>query len=64
MDKLFTSIQHTCEITDCGRTSVYKLIRQGHLRTIKLNGRRLVEIESVLNLRRLSLQEDPRNEEQ
>lgn len=45
--KLFASTEETCEITALGRTTVYQLLNEGVLRSVKVGRRRLVVIESI-----------------
>ena len=50
MDKLAYSINETAKALSLGRTSVYALIAEGRLETLRLGARRLVKAESVRRL--------------
>jgi len=41
------SIQKTCELTNIGRTSIYKLIQEGKLTAKKFNSKTLITAESL-----------------
>jgi len=55
MDAMLVSIPTTVKMLGCGRTTVYELIKEGEIETVKLGKRRLVVMESlhsyVTNLR-------------
>ena len=50
MQPLATSINDTAKALSLGRTSIYALIRDGRLETIKLGRRTLVKVESIRRL--------------
>ncbi len=50
MDKLAYSINETAKVLSLGRTSIYALIAEGRLATVKLGTRRLVKADSVRQL--------------
>lgn len=47
MQYFTASISETARALSLGRTSVYSLINQGRLETIKLGRRRLIKVESI-----------------
>ncbi len=50
MEPIATSISDTAKALGLGRTSIYALIREGRLETIKLGRRTLVRIASIRRL--------------
>lgn len=50
MEPIATSINDTAKALSLGRTSVYALIREGRLETVKLGRRTLVRIASIRKL--------------
>ncbi len=50
MEPIAASINDTAKALSLGRTSVYALIREGRLETIKLGRRTLVKIDSIRRL--------------
>ena len=50
MEPITTSINDTAKALSLGRTSVYALIREGRLETVKLGRRTLVRIASIRRL--------------
>ena len=50
MQPIAASINDTAKALSLGRTSVYALIRDGRLETIKLGRRTLVKVESIRRL--------------
>ncbi len=50
MEPLTTSINDTAKALSLGRTSIYALIREGRLETVKLGRRTLVRIASIRRL--------------
>jgi excisionase family DNA binding protein len=50
MQKFSISIEETVRALSLGRTSVYSLINDGKLDTIKIGRRRLVKVESIRRL--------------
>jgi excisionase family DNA binding protein len=50
MEPLFISIIATAQTLSIGRTSVYELIKDGKLDTIKMGRRRLVSVASIKRL--------------
>lgn len=55
MDAMLVSIPMTVKMLGCGRTTIYELIKNGEIETVKLGKRRLVVTDSlrsyVTNLR-------------
>ncbi|WP_447726634.1 helix-turn-helix domain-containing protein [Sphingomonas koreensis] len=47
MDAMLVSISRTAETLNLGRTSIYAMINEGRLETVKLGRRRLVKMESI-----------------
>lgn len=50
MQPITVSINDTAKALGLGRTSIYALIREGRLETIKLGRRNLVKVESIRRL--------------
>lgn len=50
MDPLLVSVAGAAEALNLGRTSVYALINDGRLETVKLGRRTLVRVESIKRL--------------
>ena len=50
MQPIVTSINDTAKALSLGRTSIYALIREGRLETVKLGRRTLVKVESIRRL--------------
>lgn len=50
MELIAYSINDTAKVLSLGRTSIYALIRDGRLDTVKLGRRTLVKVESVRKL--------------
>ena len=50
MEPVTTSVKDAARALSLGRTSVYALIKQGRLETVKLGRRTLIKIESIRNL--------------
>ena len=50
MQPIAASINDTAKALSLGRTSIYVLIREGRLQTIKLGRRTLVKVESIRRL--------------
>ena len=50
MNQVAVSIEEAAEALSLGRTKIYELIRQGHLKTTKIGRRRLVLVSSILEL--------------
>ncbi len=50
MQPLAASINETAKTLSLGRTTIYALIREGRLETIKLGRRTLVKMESIRRL--------------
>lgn len=47
VNKICFSISEACAATSFGRTSIYKLIREGQLKAVRVGGRTLVPAESL-----------------
>jgi excisionase family DNA binding protein len=50
MEPITTSINDAAKALSLGRTSIYALIREGRLETVKLGRRTLVKIASIRRL--------------
>jgi excisionase family DNA binding protein len=50
MEPILTSIANTAKTLDVGRTTVYLMLADGRLDSIKLGSRRLVKTESIRRL--------------
>lgn len=50
MEAIAASINDTAKALSLGRTSIYALIREGRLETIKLGRRTLIKVESIHKL--------------
>ncbi len=50
MEPIATSINETAKALSLGRTSIYALIRDGRLETIKLGRRTLIKVASIRRL--------------
>lgn len=50
MEAIATSIKDTAKALGLGRTSIYVLIREGRLETVKLGRRTLVKVDSIRRL--------------
>jgi excisionase family DNA binding protein len=50
MEPLALSINETAKALSLGRTSIYALIREGRLETVKLGRRTLIKVASVRRL--------------
>ena len=50
MQPIAASINDTAKALSLGRTSIYALIREGRLQTIKLGRRTLVKVDSIRRL--------------
>ena len=50
MEPIATSVNDAAKALSLGRTSIYALIREGRLDTIKLGRRTLVRVESIRRL--------------
>jgi len=51
--RLTCTIDEACEATGLGRTKLYELIGGGHIDTITIGRRRLVQVRSLLQLVRV-----------
>lgn len=45
--KLCYSVKEACNATSWGRTTLYNLIADGRLRTVRIGGRRLIPAEAL-----------------
>ena len=50
MDAVATSVNEAAKALSVGRTSIYVLIREGRLKTVKLGRRTLITTESIRSL--------------
>lgn len=50
MEPIIASINDTAKALSLGRTSIYALIREGRLETVKLGRRTLIRVESIRRL--------------
>ncbi len=50
MDPIATSVNDAAKALSLGRTSIYALIREGRLETIKLGRRTLIKVASIRRL--------------
>jgi excisionase family DNA binding protein len=50
MDPIATSVNDAAKALSLGRTSIYALIKEGRLDTVKLGRRTLIKVESVRRL--------------
>lgn len=60
METLATSVKGAAEALGLGRTSIYGLIKEGRLETVKLGRRTLIKITSIRALLSDSNQPNPR----
>lgn len=58
MDPIVVSVNGAARAMNLGRTSIYALIKEGRLRTVKLGRRTLITVESIHAL--LSQSDTPR----
>lgn len=47
MERIFASIKETGNALGLGRTTIYRMINEGQLETVKLGSRNLVRIASI-----------------
>lgn len=50
MEPLATSVKEAARALSLGRTSIYALIKEGRLETVKLGRRTLIRVESLRRL--------------
>jgi excisionase family DNA binding protein len=51
-ERIFCTINQAAQATGSGRSKVYELIKAGRIRTIRIDGRTKILVESLLNLGR------------
>ena len=49
-DRISCTIPHACAATGIGRTKLYEALSDGRLKSVKVDNRRLVLVESLLRL--------------
>ena len=50
MEPIATSVKDAARALSLGRTSIYALIKEGRLETVKLGRRTLIKVESIRSL--------------
>lgn len=50
MEPIATSVNDAAKALSLGRTSIYALIKEGKLETVKLGRRTLIKVESIRSL--------------
>lgn len=50
MEPILVSVNGAAQALDLGRTSIYALINEGRLETVKLGRRTLIRVESIRRL--------------
>jgi excisionase family DNA binding protein len=50
MEPIATSVSDTAKALSLGRTSIYALIKEGRLETVKMGRRTLIKVESIRRL--------------
>ena len=50
MEPIFASINETARALSVGRTSVYLMLKEGRLESVKLGRRTLIKVESIRRL--------------
>lgn len=50
MERLFMSVNETCDMLGISRTTIYRLISTGRLETVRIGRRRLVRLSSIEEL--------------
>jgi len=51
-ERIFCTINEAAQATGSGRSKIYELIKAGRIRTIRIDGRTKILVESLLNLGR------------
>lgn len=52
------SVAAFCRLSTCGRTKAYELINQGRIKSVRVDGRRLIHLDSVVALLEHGTQDD------
>lgn len=47
METVFVSVNEACRLVGLGRTTMYRLIDEGQVETVKIGSRRLVRVASL-----------------
>lgn len=47
MERIFVSIKETGSVLGLGRSTIYRMIKEGRLDTVKIGSRNLVRISSI-----------------
>jgi excisionase family DNA binding protein len=51
-ERIYCTINEAAQATGSGRSKIYELIKAGRIRTIRIDGRTKILVESLLNLGR------------
>lgn len=49
-DREWVSVRRACDVIDCSPAKMWQLLKRGRIRSAKLDGKRLVEVKSLLDL--------------